>query len=487
MTWDVICHVLQPFGMAQTEKKNFEQADALLLMSDDAADLPNTAYVTQEASLPRIFHHALVIVIGGGCADADNSITLKRGELAQVFNTLAAAKNRLDGLNSALSLCSSDQEVLDRASLHMGVPMFYLDDSYRILAMTKSLDFPGDEEWVHMREKGYLSPGNAQRMKDSGDLDLLAPARVPMVYHSEIYPFPSITSNVWLGGTFVSRLTVLCIEGDTSPLTVRACEIITAHLRRLMEGSDRRGQSGPLQSVLVELLHGVRLSEELIADRLRSAPYLQESLLQVFFADVKARDDRQMAPYYASLLQRLYPGAPFLPLVWQEQLVLLAYAPDEAGFDPLTVNLSHFFTAHHLRCGVSNPFRRLNDLRGYCEQAISALQNEQQEGLSFYSSVMLEHMLDYIPKEQSRFLISPDLLRLEEAEGRYSFSLLETLQAYLECNCNLNRTAERLYLHKNTLLYRLHHIRTLLRCDLNDADHRLLLMLSFKLRTKQNQ
>ena len=34
---------------------------------------------------------------------------------------------------------------------------------------------------------------------------------------------------------------------------------------------------------------------------------------------------------------------------------------------------------------------------------------------------------------------------------------------------------------KTTLLYRLNHIKSILRCDLNDADARLLLMLSFKL------
>ncbi|MBQ3549268.1 MAG: helix-turn-helix domain-containing protein [Oscillospiraceae bacterium] len=487
MTWDVICHVLQPFGMVQAVKGNFEQADALLLMSGDAADMPNIVYVSAEPALPRPFHHALVVSLQGGITESDNVICLERGALAQVFNVLAAAKNWLDGLGSALALCSSDQEILDRASLHMGVPMFYLDESYRILAMTKSLDFPGDEEWVHMKEKGYLSPGNAQRMKDSGDLDLLATAHTPMVYHSEIYPFPSITSNVWLGGVFVSRLTVLCIDGNTSPLTIRACELITAHLRRIVEGSDRHSDRGPLQSMLVELLHGVRLSEELIEDRLRSAPHLQSGVKQVFFADVKARDDRQLAPYYASLLQRLYPEEPFMPLVWQEQLVLLAYAREEGGFDPLTVKLAHFFAQHHLRCGVSNPFRHIRDLRGYCHQAMAALQREEQTGLSFYRSIMLEQMLSHIPAEETRFLISPDILRLEEAEARYSFSLVETLQMYLECNCNLNRTAERLYLHKNTLLYRLNHIRSILRCDLGDADERLLLMLSFKLRQRSRQ
>lgn len=484
MTWDVICQALEPFGLVQMQKVNFEQADTLLLMHEDAADVPNAIYVTSKRVLPRVFRYALVVSLCEGTEGTENLLCVAQGALAQVFNALSTTKNWLDTLHSTLALCDSDQEVIDRASLHMGMPMFYLDESYRNLAMTKSLDFPGDEEWSHMSEKGYLSPQKAQQMKDAGDLDRLALARGPIRYFSSIYPFPSITSNVWLGGIFVRRLTVLCINGDTSPRIMRACELITAQLQRILERSDRDDVHGPLQSVLIDLLRGIRLSEDLIAERLHTA-HLHNSMFLVFFADVKARDDRQLPSYYASLLQRLYPEESFLPLVWQEQLMLLAYAPNEAGFDALTVKLAHFFAAQKLRCGVSNPFRNLSDLRGYYDQAHSALLSERQEGLSFYRNYMLDSLLAHIPKEQTRFLISPDIFRLEEAEKHYSFSLVETLQAYLECNCNLIRTAEHLYLHKNTLLYRLNHIRNILRCDLNDADDRLLLTLSFKLRARE--
>lgn len=485
MTWDVICHILKPFGILQAEKTSFEQGDTLLLLSRDAADRPNTVYVAAGGHLPLAFRRALVISVGPAPVEADNLIQLETGELARVFNALAAAKSWLDSLTAALALCGSDQEIVDRASLHTGVPMFYLDESYRILAMTKSLDFPGDEEWVHMSEKGYLSPQNARKMKESGDLDLLAPAHAPMVYRSSIYPYPSIICNVWVNGLFVSRLNVLCVGGDTSPLMVRACELIAAHLGRVLERSDRLADRSPLQGMLIDLLHGIRLSEELIRDRLKSAPYLSGCLMQVFYANVKARDDRQLASYYASLLRRLYPEEPFLPLVYQEQLLLLAYAPDEVGFDTLTVKLAHFFSTHKLRCGAGNHFRRLSDLQGYFDQAVAALDSASDDGLFFYRDIMLEHMLSHIPADRARFLISPDLARLEEANERYSFSLVDTLRAYLECNCNLIRTAERLFLHKNTLLYRLNHIRSIIRCDLNDADERLLLMLSFKLLERQ--
>ena len=481
MTWDVICHILAPFQPTQTKNTRFEQGEKLLLLTEEAADLPNTVYVTDGGAGTLTFRYALIVSAGPCGVAADNLIELEQRDLAQVFNALATAKSKLDGLNAALALCDSDQEIVDRASILMGIPMFYLDESYRILAITKSLDFSGDEEWIHMSEKGYLSPKNARRMKESGDLDMLAPARAPMVYRSNIYPFPSIICNVWINGVFVTRLNVLCVDGNTSPPMIRACELVTAHLTRILERSDRLSDRGPLQTMLADLLHGVQLSEELIEYRLQAVPYLSGSLMQVFFADVRAKNDLQLASYYASLLKRLYPEESFVPLVWQEQLILLAYAPDEAGFNSLIVKLSHFFVSHHLRCGVSNHFRAMGDLRGYYEQAEAALKSAAEEGLSFYRDIMLEQMLAHIPEEQVQFLISPDIARLQEAEGQYSFSLVDTLRAYLECNCNLIRTAEHLFLHKNTLLYRLNHIKSIIRCDLNDADERLLLMLSFKL------
>lgn len=481
MTWEVICHILNPYGIIQSKQTNFEQADKILLMQEDGADQSNIIYVSAGGSNSRVFQKALVISVGEDSAFADNYIRVQSTDIAQVFNALAGAQSWLNGLSTTLALCYSDQEIIDRASLHLQVPMFYLDESYRILAITKSLSFEGDEEWVHMSQKGYLSPANAKRMKETGDLDLLAPAHAPMIYASKIYPYTSIISNVWVDGRFVSRINVLCVNGDTSPLMVRACELLTAQLERTWRRKGEAALNGPLQSMLIDLLHGIRLSEDLIKERIESLPHLKGKLFQIFYADVKAKDDKQLASYYASLLTRLYPEEQFLPLIWQDQLILLAYAQEEVEFDTWTAKLSHFFTSNNFKCGVSNHFRAIGDIRGFYEQAAAALKRGDGYGLYFYRDIMLEQMLSLIPGDKTPYLITPDIYRLVEAEQMYSFSMVETLKAYLECNCNLIRTAEHLCLHKNTLLYRLNHIRGVIRCDLNDAKERLLLMLSFQL------
>lgn len=481
MTWDVICSVLEPFGISCTQRNGFDRGRELLLLDDRADDREGTVYVTPGGALPRAFRHALVVSAGPCFGQADNLIRLDRGELCPVFNLLAETKSWLEHLDSALALCGTPQELVDCAEARMGLPMFYLDERYRVLAITQGTPSGEDPEWRHMTEKGFLSPESARRMKENGELDLLADTHGPVIYRSRIYPFTSVVCNLWQADRFTGRLNVLCVDGDTTPLRLRAVELAAAHLGRMLSRSGTLSADGPLQGLLLDLLHGTRLSEEFIAEQLRGFPELSGALLQVFSVHVETRNDRQIAPYYASLIRRVFPEEPVIPLVFEARLLLLVYARTEAGFNSLIVRLSHFFATHHLPCGVSNRFRRLSALRGYRAQADAALTAEPGPGLHFYRSIMLEHLISCLPAGQEEFLISPDIIRLEEAEPEYSFSLVDTLREYLACNCNLVRAAERLFVHKNTLLYRMNHIKSILQCDLNDADERLLLMISFKL------
>ena len=68
-----------------------------------------------------------------------------------------------------------------------------------------------------------------------------------------------------------------------------------------------------------------------------------------------------------------------------------------------------------------------------------------------------------------RAFIHPMLRRLPEYDQAHSTALLHTLCVYLLQEQNLHATARQLFIHRNTLVYRLQRIRTLLQLDLDDA------------------
>jgi PucR family transcriptional regulator, purine catabolism regulatory protein len=58
--------------------------------------------------------------------------------------------------------------------------------------------------------------------------------------------------------------------------------------------------------------------------------------------------------------------------------------------------------------------------------------------------------------------------------------LLPTLEIYLESACVTKHTAERLHIHRNSVVYRLRRIESVAQVDLSDADTRLLLQLALR-------
>ncbi|WP_307479380.1 PucR family transcriptional regulator [Microbacterium trichothecenolyticum] len=60
--------------------------------------------------------------------------------------------------------------------------------------------------------------------------------------------------------------------------------------------------------------------------------------------------------------------------------------------------------------------------------------------------------------------------------------LLETLEVYLETSGSTRAVCDRLFIHRNTLSYRMRRIETLLGVDLEDGQTRAVLLLAFRLR-----
>lgn len=97
------------------------------------------------------------------------------------------------------------------------------------------------------------------------------------------------------------------------------------------------------------------------------------------------------------------------------------------------------------------------------------------DGLGIYAVLYL------IPRGEEwnavmRKYIEP-LLAIDSKGGR----MLETLEAYFQCNANIRVTSELLFAHYNTIVYRLEKIESVLQVDLSRSETRLQLQLALKM------
>ncbi len=138
-----------------------------------------------------------------------------------------------------------------------------------------------------------------------------------------------------------------------------------------------------------------------------------------------------------------------------------------------------------LRVGVGRSADGAVGLIQSIQEAAQALQLSKHihgaDPVSYYGDMGLFRLL--LPLQGSdvlRKFYDETLGALTAYDARQQTSLVETLAAYFAHHGNLSRTAEALFLHRNTLLYRMERIAAIIGHDLNDPEMRLMLQVAFK-------
>jgi purine catabolism regulator len=135
--------------------------------------------------------------------------------------------------------------------------------------------------------------------------------------------------------------------------------------------------------------------------------------------------------------------------------------------------------------GLSGPARTLKEWPETYRQAVHSMEVAKRLKLPHFVEFnslgiyQLLAQLDSTPVLQQfcQRLIGP----LAGYDEQHHSDLVHTLTAYFDHHANISQTAEALFIHRNTLLYRLERIQELTGQDLNQADTRLSLHLALKL------
>lgn len=138
-----------------------------------------------------------------------------------------------------------------------------------------------------------------------------------------------------------------------------------------------------------------------------------------------------------------------------------------------------------LLAGLSGPAVSLTEWPEYYQNALQAMKLAERLKLNTlvdYDSLgvyQLLTQLDDIPAVHtfSEQVIGP----IAEYDKKHRSNLVNTIAAYFAHHGNISQTAESLFIHRNTLLYRLERISELTGHDMNQSDMRLSLHLALKL------
>lgn len=123
--------------------------------------------------------------------------------------------------------------------------------------------------------------------------------------------------------------------------------------------------------------------------------------------------------------------------------------------------------------GIGGTCSDLKDFKSVILQAQKALEISKRCGkkdcITNYKDLGIYRLFfEMSTYNEMKNLYNEILLKLKEYDEKNSTNLMETLIVYLEQNRNLGKTAEILYVHRNTMKYRIKRIEEILQCDLRD-------------------
>lgn len=167
--------------------------------------------------------------------------------------------------------------------------------------------------------------------------------------------------------------------------------------------------------------------------------------------------------------------------------IILLFSTKEASFQPKDFSLLNKICEEQgIYAGMGNSFRNITSLADYYKQGLRSIElgicQKNSPGLFLYRDYYLAHISNiFAQKESADTFCHPQLKLLLEYDAGHNTNLAHILYTYLICERNMNSAAQVLYIHRNTLVYRLKKINSLITIDYEDYLERQHIILSYEL------
>lgn len=133
--------------------------------------------------------------------------------------------------------------------------------------------------------------------------------------------------------------------------------------------------------------------------------------------------------------------------------------------------------------GISSELKEFKSIMFQAQKALEVSKKcEMKSSIVDYKKLGVYRLFfDMRKYDEMKNIYNENLENLKKYDKKNSTSMLKTLEFYINEQRNLGRAAVKLYIHRNTMRYRIKRIEEILQCDLNDEKVIFNITLSIKI------
>lgn len=417
------------------------------------------------------------------CYNAIQSAFLEDQELTNIVQRLLSAHFSNQGL----------QYLIEEAADALDNPIVVIDTTYHYIAYRLG-NLEEDSTFGRVMRQEMTTETILEEavsyIRDSRIDSEIAKSKGPLVQHNKILDLNTMTLAVMLHGVCVAHVMMMEYRHAFRALDGEAFVHLANFVGQELQKSEIWGPtSGERGSYFLENLLGDRSpSAAVTRRRLKALNFHPKPLLYVVCFHTPGEGLSQaQAEHVAGQLRPVLHHS--LYTRYHQQLVALISRDEDEGLSERSVRkISEVAILNNLSVGISNAFRSIIETRVAYDQARAAIRYGSMTSRSpadsqpfFYRNYAYMQMLDLTGRRMGLInLCHPSLLSLMDYDEAHGAELMETLFCYLQTSGSTARSAKLLNLHKNTMLYRMGHIREVLGLDLTNGEDVFLLQVSFR-------
>jgi hypothetical protein len=404
-------------------------------------------------------------------------IIIDHADLAEVFNRIIYAFDKFRRWDEKLLRARYEpnpyQAILEAAHEIFQCPMFFGNRNMHIYAITRQYTKEQlYEEWDDVKALNTMPVRFLERLKYLNMTEKypneVDPAIMPawpdtkFEYH--------IRTNCYVNKTIWGHFYIYWYRKAVSP----AIPQLTRHVadiygQMLQEKQGINSDKYSIYSWLIELLDGHDIAIEVIRPIYWSLKWDEADTLVLYKISTSAAGyDHTLVYWLCDSFGEISPNAIIFP--YNESIIIIAR---DIGKQMQMVQecIVRLISVSDYHCGASFSFTGLMNIVTYYKQAAYAIQHAPDQGgkLHAFKDCPLEGLASEI-KSRLRWQewVPPSLFKLIDSDATQGTEYYVTLYQLLVHKWHLGNTARALYIHRNTLLYRLEKMEHLLEVDIHN-------------------
>lgn len=294
--------------------------------------------------------------------------------------------------------------------------------------------------------------------------------------------------NFWIDNFYAGRIVInelirKITRGDYALLAYFSDILISVLQRTTFHQSDK---IKAFEQSLKDLLEGNRVNELLFIQRLADIGWSKDDVYICIQILIEERDSKTFsANYTCNRLENNFPHSFVFPY-HSSIIMIINLNKNTKNISELMNELKIFLREGLFRAGismVSSDFFRIREY--YIQTSLAVTVGEKINPMYWYY-----HFSDYV--KQAMFYemsknISVDmfcergLFELIRYDKEHQTQLFSTLKVFLDCNMNIAHAANKLFIHRSTLMYRMERVSSLINLDIKNPEERFRILLSYHL------